>query len=199
MTPRDKASTMRRLLAISALPAAAAPALAAAEGNANPMSFQAFAFICGLVVFIVFFVILNTSVLPKILSGLRDREQKIRSEIESAENARKSANDALRQYEKSLAEARAEATAMLERTKGEQQKLASELRAKADAELTLAREAATRDIEAAKREAVNEIYAMAASMASELAAKILKREIRPEDHRRLIEESLGELETAARR
>lgn len=180
-----------------------APALAAEDhGGAaasNPMSFEPAALIAGLVVFGVFAYILHSKVWPKILKGLQDRETKLRTEIESAEQARRQAADALKQYEKSLAEARSEAQAMLEKTKGEQQRLAAELKAKADADLAQMRERAMRDIEAAKREAVNEIYAKASSLAADLAAKILKRSINADDHRRLIEDSLGELESAGGR
>lgn len=167
----------------------------AAAANSNPMSFEPAAFISALLAFGVAAFILHKFVWPKILKGLQDRENKMRAEIEAAEQARRQAADALKQYEKSLAEARAEAQAMLEKTKGEQQKLAAELKAKADVELAALRERATRDIEAAKREAINEIYGQATAIASELAAKILQREIRPDDHRRLIEQSLGQLES----
>ncbi|MBL0922143.1 MAG: F0F1 ATP synthase subunit B [Phycisphaerales bacterium] len=167
----------------------------AGAANSNPMTFEPAAFIAALVAFGIAAFILHKFVWPKILKGLQDRENKMRAEIEAAEQARRQAAEALKQYEKSLAEARAEAQAMLEKTKGEQQKLAAELKAKADVELAALRERATRDIEAAKREAINEIYGQATAIASELAAKILQREIRPDDHRRLIEQSLGQLET----
>lgn len=187
-------------LALPAMAFAADPAAAGhAEAPANPMSFQAAPFISALVVFGVAVFVLGKYVWPKILGGLRDREHKIASEIESAEKARKQAADALAQYEKNLADARAEAASMLEQTRADQQRLASELKAKADAELAAMRDAATRDIETAKREAIGELYAQAATLASEIAAKVLKREINAGDHKRLIEESLGELEAAGRR
>lgn len=171
---------------------------AAAAANSNPMTFEWAPFVSALVAFGVAAFILHKYVWPKILKGLQDREQKIRNEIDSAEQARKQAADALKRYEASLAEARAEAQAMLDKTKQDQQRLAQELKAKADQDLAAMRERATRDIEAAKREAIAEIYSQAAAMASELAAKVLRREINANDHRRLIEESIGELESARR-
>ena len=83
-------------------------------------------------VFAVVFVILAKAVWPKILGGLKDRENKIREEIEGAELARQQAKDALEQYQQSLAQARAEAQKMIETTKAQQATLAAELRAKAD-------------------------------------------------------------------
>lgn len=169
------------------------------DAPANPMSFQLVPFISTIVVFGVVLFILSTKVWPKIVQGLRDRDAKIRSEIESAEAARRKAADALAQYEKSLGEARAEAAALLDKTRADQQKLAAELRAKADVELGAMRQKAMNDIEAARKDAVNEIYAQAVAIASEIAAKVLKREVNASDHKRLIDESLTELEAAGRR
>ncbi len=149
-----------------------------------------------IVVFLIVFVVLAATVWPKIVKGLNDREAKIRDEIEAAERARQQARDALEQYQKNLAEARAEAQRMLEQTKASQQALAAELKAKADAELTQLKDRARRDIEAAKRAALKEIYDAASDLATSAAAKILRREVQPADSRRLIEESLDELQTA---
>lgn len=152
--------------------------------------------ISSIVVFAIVFGVLATTVWPRIVKGLNDREAKIREEIESAERARQQARDALEQYQKSLAEARAEAQRMLEQTKASQQALAAELKAKADVELTQMKDRARRDIEAAKRAALKEIYDAASDLATAAASKILRREVQPGDSRRLIEESLGELQTA---
>jgi F-type H+-transporting ATPase subunit b len=97
-------------------------------------------------------------------------------------------------YEKSLAEARAEAARMLESARAEQTKLAAELRAQAEVELTAMRDRARKDIDAAKRAAVAEMYALAAGAATTIASRVLQREITPRDQQRLIEESLGELQ-----
>ena len=150
--------------------------------------------IAALIVFAVVFIVLATAVWPKILKGLNERAAKIREEIASAEAARKQAKDALDEYEANLAEARAEAKSMLEQTKAEQAKLAQELKAKAEAEAAQLRERAMRDIETAKRSAINEIYADAANLATQVAGKILAREISAADQAKLVEESLAELQ-----
>jgi F-type H+-transporting ATPase subunit b len=146
-----------------------------------------------LVVFGIVFAILAVKVWPMMAKGLKEREAKIREEIESAERARKQAKDALEQYQKSLAEARAEAQRMLEATKAQQQQLAAELRAKADAELTLLKDRARRDIDSARRAALVEIHDRTVELATSVAAKILRREVTVADQRRLLDESLVEL------
>lgn len=149
-------------------------------------------------VFLVVFVILAVKVWPPIVKGLKDRENKIRSEIESAEQAQKQAREALAQYERNLAQARAEAQRMLDDAKTQQAAIAAELRAKSETELNAMREKAKRDIDQAKRAAVAEIHQHATDLAMNIAAKILQREIGPQDQRRLVTESLEELQSAGR-
>lgn len=147
-------------------------------------------------VFAVVFVLLRALVWPKILGGLQDRENKIRTEIEAAEEARRQAKDALEQYQKSLADARAEAQKMIDTTKAQQASLAAELKAKADAELGAMRERALKDIESAKRAAVSEIYAQTTRLAMDAAGQILRRSVTTDDNRRLVEESMQQLQSA---
>lgn len=151
--------------------------------------------ITALVVFLFVLALLATKVWPAISRGLDDRANKIRSEIEAAENARKQAADALAQYEASLAQARAEAAKMIESTKAQQTQLAAELKAKAEIELNAMRERAVKEIQQAKQSAAAELYSEATNLATMVAGKILKREINPQDQQRLVEESLGQLQS----
>lgn len=191
----------RPLATTLALTAFAAAALAEdphATGGAKPEAIQGVhegvaTAITALVVFFVVFGFLAVKVWPTITKALSERAAKIRDEIESAERARKQAREALDQYQKSLAEARAEAQKMLEATKASQQALAAELKSKADAELNAMKDRARRDIEAAKRAAIQEIYDEAGKLATDMASKILRREVNAGDQQRLLEESLGEL------
>lgn len=150
--------------------------------------------VTALVVFLIVLTVLGMKVWPKIVTGLAEREQKIRDEIAAAEAARKQAKDALAQYEQSLAEAKAEARQMLDATKAQQQELAARLRAEADAELSMLRDRARKDIETAKKAALNEIYADAANLATMVAARILEREVSARDHQNLVEQALSSLD-----
>ncbi len=145
------------------------------------------------IVFGLVFAVLAVKVWPRILGGLTEREEKIKNEIRSAEQARQQANDALEQYQKNLAEARAEAAQMIERTKQEQRRLAEELRNKSEQEVASMKQRAVQDIEAAKRAALADIYGQMASVATQVAGKILEREINPDDHRALVDDAVGKL------
>lgn len=145
------------------------------------------------VVFGAVFALLALKVWPRILRGLIEREQKIKTEIRSAEDARRQADEALAQYQKNLAEARAEAAEMLERTRQEQRRLAEELRSKSEREVAELKMRAVQDIQAAKRAALAEIYGHMATVATQVAGRILEREINPDDHRALVDDAVGKL------
>lgn len=154
--------------------------------------------ITGLVVFAIVFAVLAVKVWPTITKALDERADKITSEIEAAEMAQQQAKQALEQYERNLAEARAKAQKMLDDAVAQQQAIATEQKAKLETDLAKIREKNMKDLESAKRAAVNEIYAEAASAATLMASKILKREVTGVDQRRLVEESLGELSGMSR-
>lgn len=149
--------------------------------------------IVSLVVFAAVLAILSAKVWPKVVQGLKDRENKIREEIESAEMARQQAKDALEQYQQSLSQARAEAQKMIESARQQQAVLSAQLRAQADAELAALRDRARKDIEAAKRAAVAELYNEATSLATLVASKVLKRQVTQTDTNALVEESVKQL------
>lgn len=173
-------------------------AATAADKAASPLATPKEGFWTGvtaIVLFLVVFGLLSTMVWPKIVSGLDERNDKIKGEIAAAEDARKQAKDALDEYEKNLAEARAQAQQMLEDTKASQNELAAQLKSRAEVELNEMREKAKADIEAAKKQALSELYSESVNLATVMAGKILKREVSVNDEQRLMDESLAELKT----
>ncbi len=149
--------------------------------------------IAALLAFIVVLAVFMTLVWPKIMKGLNDRSAKILGEIESAEAARAQAKAALEQYERNLADSRAEAQKMLETARATQLAQTAQLKAQADKELTEMKEKAMREIDAAKKLAISEIHGEAANLASLAAAKILRREINRNDQQRMVDECLAEM------
>lgn len=146
-----------------------------------------------IVVFALVFAVIATKIWPTIAKGLDERANKIREEIEAAEMARQQAKDALEEYQRSLADARAEAQKMIDAARQQQTALAAELKAQADAELNAMRERARRDIETAKRAAVAEIYNEASNLGTMIASKILKRNVSGGDTQSLLDESVKQL------
>jgi len=149
--------------------------------------------VTAIVVFLLAFGFLYMKVWPKIAQGLEDRENKIRHEIESAEQAREQAKAALAEYERSLATAREEANAMIVKAKADAKAAGEQLRARNEADLLEMKQRATREIDSAKAAAIGELHTQAAMLATDIASKILAREMTAQDQQRLINESLDEL------
>lgn len=154
--------------------------------------------ITALIVFAIALAVLAIFVWPKITKALDEREQKIRQEIEAAEQAREQANAALADYQRNLAHAREEANAMIARAKTDAKAAAEELRTRYEAELAEKQRRAAREIESAKQAAISALHAEASNLAVSIAGKILQRQINEHDQRKLIDDSLGELARAGR-
>ncbi len=162
------------------------------KGAVIPVPAQGIApLLATLVVFGVVFGILSVAVWPKIAKGLSDRENKIRSEIDAAEQARAQARAALETYQKNLAEANSKAQQMIAEAKAAQQASLAEQRAKADSDLAMMKDKAMREIEAAKKQALAEIYAQTASLATGVAGRILQREVNGADAEKFTLEAIG--------
>ena len=174
----------------------AAPALAAGgEGasNGNIFTGDVGNIVWTLVVFLLVVFVLGKFAWGPILAGLKQREDFIHDSLAKAKEARDEAVAQLKQYEDRLANARAEASALVEegRIDAEAVRRDREAKAKEEAELLLQR--AKREIGIAKETAIKELYTLSGRLATDIAAKIVQRELKPEDHERLIREAIDQL------
>lgn len=153
-------------------------------------------FIWTLILFIILLAVLVKYVWPPILNGLKDREAKIRNDLNEAEKARKEAQTSLEQYKAQLAEARKEAQQIIEQSRTDARAVAEDLKTQAQHEIDQMSVRAQREIRAAREEAIAEVYARTADLATHIAGRILGREISVDDQKALIDSSLSELARA---
>ena len=146
--------------------------------------------IAAAMVFLILLGLLYKKAWGPILQGLQDREKRIKDDLEQAERSSLEADEKLTEYKTQLAEAHAESRKLLAEARTDAERIAAQLKATAKADVDQVRQRAQQDINAAKEQAINEIYAQTASLATQVAGRILQREIRPEDQQQLIEESL---------
>ena len=116
-----------------------------AEG-VNPLAFKLLSYGTAIVVTLGLFTLLATLVWPKIIAGLDERYAKIKSEIDAAEKARHEAESAQKKFEDKLRQAQEEATRTIAAAQATARKVADDLRAKNDAELTEMKTRALADI-----------------------------------------------------
>ncbi|MBC8200503.1 MAG: F0F1 ATP synthase subunit B [Planctomycetes bacterium] len=164
-----------------------------ASESASPVDVQLLTLGTTIVVFAVFLLLAMKFVWPHILKGLDERDQKLRDDLDAAEEARKQAKSALSEYEKELSKARAEAGEMIAKARLDAKAAAEELRTNNVRELAEMKTAATADINAAKKAAIGQLHQEASSLAVAIASRILDREISMEDQQALVDESLTEM------
>jgi F-type H+-transporting ATPase subunit b len=139
-------------------------------------------------------VILNKLVFPRISEALERRRVAIDESITSAERTKREADELLEEYRARLKEAREQSEDIVARARKASDALAD--RAKADAaqqrEELLA--ATRRDIEAETRRALDEIRKEVANLTVIATEKVTRKSLTPDDHRRLIEDALREVD-----
>ena len=128
---------------------------------------------------------------------LSQREELIRDSLEKAKADREDAEKRLAEYEERLAEARAEASALVEegRRDAESTRLRLEQEAREESEKMVER--AKREIAIARETAVAELYEAAGHAATEIAGRIIGRELKAADHEQLISQAIEELSSQA--
>ncbi|MDB8644363.1 F0F1 ATP synthase subunit B [Streptococcus australis] len=128
-----------------------------------------------------------------ITSVLDERAEKISSDIDGAEEARKKAEELASKREAELAGSRQEATTILETAKETAEKNKAHILSEANQEALRLKEKAQLEISQNKEEAMNSIKGDVADLTVNLAGKLLSQQLDSEGHRQLIDRYLNEL------
>lgn len=166
----------------------------ASEGESNLFAGDIGNAVWTLVIFVLVIVVLGKFAWTPLLEALQKREDFIRDSLEVAKENRLAAEAQLKEYEEKLAKAQGEATEIIEEAKRAAETLRARLEEKTRQESENMLDRARREINIAKQSAVKELYSTSAQLATDIAGRVLQRELTPADHERLIEESIGELE-----
>lgn len=168
-------------------------ALAAEGGESNLFAGDIGNAVWTLVIFLLVIAVLGKFAWGPLLSGLQQREEFIRRSLQEAKEDREAAEARLLEYEERLSGAGAEASQIIEQGKREGENLRAGIEEKARDEADKMVDRARREIELAKRTAIKELYATSSELATEIASRIVQRELNPQDHEKLISDSIKEL------
>ena len=138
--------------------------------------------------------LLNKLAFPRIAEALDRRRKAIEDSIEHAEQAKREADELLEEYRARLREAREQAEDITVRARKAADSLGDEAKAQANQQREELMERTRRDIEAETKRALDEIRKEVANLTVIATEKVTRRSLTPEDHRRLIQEALGELD-----
>jgi F-type H+-transporting ATPase subunit b len=138
--------------------------------------------------------ILNKLAFPRIVEALDKRRRAIQESIESAERTKREADELLEEYRARLREAREQAEDIAVRARKAADAVQDEAKQAATKQREELLQAARRDIEAETRRALDEIRKEVADLTVEATEKITRKSLTPEDHKRLVEEALQEVD-----
>ena len=151
-------------------------------------------FLFYLIMFIIMLLIVKHFAWGPVTKMMDKRATKISNDIDSAEKARKEAEDLAAKRQTALENSRAEAAGIIDRAKqnGEQQK-ASIVNA-ANEEVKTMKANAKKDIRQEKQDALSSVKNDVAELSIEIASKIIQKELTPESQKELVDsyiEGLG--------
>jgi F-type H+-transporting ATPase subunit b len=138
--------------------------------------------------------LLNKLAFPRIAEALDRRRVAIEESIDAANKAKQEADELLDEYRARLREAREQADDIVARARKAGENLADETKAAASKQREEMMAAARRDIEHETRRALEEIRKEVADLTVVATEKITRKSLTDEDHRRLIEEALSEVD-----
>ena len=147
-----------------------------------------------LICFAIVFIVLKQVAFSRIQTAIDERREKIRSSIDEADRARAEAHKLLEEHHALVAQGRAEAEAILAEARKVGDSQRDRLKEELDAERSRRVEETRREIEAETRRSIEQIRSEVADLTLEATSKVTGKVLDDEDHRRLIEEAIGDLD-----
>jgi F-type H+-transporting ATPase subunit b len=141
--------------------------------------------------------LLNKLAFPRIAEALDRRRQAIEDSIASAERSRAEADHLLEEYRARLREAREQADDIVARARKAGESVEDQAKVDATKQREQLMTQARRDIETETRRALEEIRREVADLTVTATEKVTRKSLTPEDHRRLIDDALGEVDFSA--
>ncbi len=160
------------------------------ETAAPPLQIRLDTMIFSLIIFGILLFVLAKYAWKPILEGLDNREKSIAKNIDDAKTSNEKAQALLAQYEHKLRAAGDEASRLIAEARIDAEKARERIVSEAKEEAQRQRDRAIAEINAARDAAVRELAEKSVDSAVMLASRIVGKSLKPDDHARLIEQSL---------
>ena len=170
--------------------------LAAQEVNVkakNPILPEGKELLWGTISFLIVFVLLAWKAWPAIKAGLQARQERIREDLEKAESARTEAETSLEEYKRQLADARNDASQIIEEARLQAEGVRQERIAAVETEISELRVRAAEDIRLATERAMGDLQSKVAELSIELAEKVVERNLDRQTQTALIESYINQV------
>lgn len=146
-----------------------------------------------LMTFIILLMLLKKFAWGPIMDMMKQREEHIANEIDTAEKNRKEAEKYLDDQRAEIQKARVEAQVIVENARKLSEKQGEEIVAKAKGEAERVTQSALAEIQREKEQAVTALRAQVASLSVLIATKIIEKELDEKEQEKLIQDYLKEV------
>lgn len=160
---------------------------------ANPLLPELPEVIWGTVGFAIVVGFLYWKGMPAIRKTMDERAEKIRTDLETAENQRAETDRVLEEYKAQLADSRSESARIIEEARQTADQLKQQLEAQAHADIAEMRQQAAADVEAAKAQALADLQGEVTSLAIGAAEQIVQRSLDEETNIALVEAYINQV------
>ena len=164
----------------------------------NPILPDAKEIIWTVIAFAFVLAILWKFAFPAMKKGLKDREDRIRSDLERADHARAEGEASLEQYRRQLADARNEANRIIEEARQAAEQVRRDLLTRAESEADELRRRAQEDARLAGERVMSDVRSQVATLSVELAEKIVEHNLDRDTQLALIENYINSVGNGAR-
>jgi F-type H+-transporting ATPase subunit b len=149
--------------------------------------------IWGGLAFVVLLLVMWKFALPPVRNMMKQREDRIREDLERAETARTEAEGELANYRRQVADARNEAARIIEEARQSADEVKRQIQAQAEADAAETRSRAQEDIRLAAERAQADLQGRVADLSIELAEKIVERNLDRDTQLALVESYIGQV------
>ena len=143
-----------------------------------------------IITFLLLFFLLAKFAWKPLLKALSEREEKIRSSLEKADEAQQKLERLSAEGEEIIGKARAEAQAIVSDGKVAAEKIRDEIETKAKEKANTIVAQAEKQIIAEKEQAISDIRGEVAALSIQIAEKLIRKNLSKKDNMTLIKESL---------
>ena len=157
----------------------------------NPMTSTVF---WSILVFVLMIIVLWKTVLKPINNMIVKRQEEIREKIDDADRKSLEASKYLEEHKKSIDQARLEAKKIIDEGKEAARRIKEEIEHQASEKSKLMLESTLTEIKSEKNRSINEVRNEMVDIALSASQKMISKSLSEMDHKKLIEESLKDLE-----
>ncbi len=136
--------------------------------------------------FIFLYVLMARVALPRVAGAIEDRRDKIADDLDKAATLKAEADGALAAYEKALAEARAKAHAIADKTRAELKAETERLRVNLDERLGTQTASAEASVRKAKEDALSRLEPVAVDVAAAIVERLIGTRVDGEAAKRAV-------------